>query len=104
MGTEPVAGGNTPSISRRKPWEPELGHRGDQVVPDRLLVLKELCGHHRTDGVAPPILGCRSTRTVPEPPGHWIAAAGLKFTAEHIEISHGADTRRSTERVRAATR
>src|SRR5215467_7833554 len=45
VGTQPVRCGDAPAISWHQPWEPEMRHRGDQVVADGTLMIEELGGH-----------------------------------------------------------
>ena len=88
VSTPPVGSGHTPPITGDEPGEPVLGHRGRQIVANRLLVFEKLGGHDRTDGMTPPVPGCGPTRTVTEPSGHRIDAAPDQVATENIEITH----------------
>ena len=69
--------------------ELELRHRGCEVVADSPLVVEELGGHHRTNGVAAEIGGVGSTRSIAEPPGHWVGATGLQLGVQDVAFDHG---------------
>ena len=56
---------DSPSITWLEPGESELGVRRRKIVPDGLLVLEELGGHHRTHRVGPDVVGTGVGETVP---------------------------------------
>src|SRR6185437_1035600 len=103
---EPVGRGHAPPVARHEPGEPELGHRRRQVVADPALVLEELGGHHRADGVAAQVLGAGRAASVPVEAGERIGATRLKLAAEHITVAHACSIRtahpRSQDRSRAS--
>ena len=78
VGPKPVGRGHTPSITGHQAGKSELGHRGDQVVPDGALMLQEFGGHDRTDGVAAEILRAGVAAPVPVEAGEGIGAARLQ--------------------------
>jgi hypothetical protein len=85
---QPVHRRHAPPVSRRQPLEPELRHRGGQVIADVLLMLEELGGHHGTDRVTAEVFRPGGTAPVPVEPGQRIGATWLKFPAKHITVAH----------------
>ncbi len=90
---QPVGRGHAPPVPRHQPGEPELGHRRGQVVADPALVLEELGGHHRADGVAAQVLGAGRAASVPVESGERIGSTRLKLAAEHITVAHACSIR-----------
>ena len=88
MGSKPVACGDTPPIPRHQTGEQEPGHWCHEIIADRSLVLEELPGDHRTNGVAAEIFGTRGTAAIPKEPGNRIEAAGLQRPTQHIARRH----------------
>ena len=88
MGTQPVERGDTPPVPRDQSGEAELRHRGTQIIADRPLVLEELGGDHRADGVQAAVLIAGRAAAIPIEPGHRVGAAGVQRFAEDVEISH----------------
>src|SRR5207302_8355918 len=64
VGAQPVRGSHTPAISGHQAGKMVLGHRRREVVADTALVLEELGGHHRADGVAAKVLAPGGTAPV----------------------------------------
>ena len=88
VGAQPVGRGHAPAVAGHESGEAVLGHRGAEVVADGALVLEELGGDHRADGVAAAVLGAGSTAPVPVEAGHGVHAAGLKLLAQDAAIVH----------------
>ena len=87
VGPKPVDRSHAPSIAGHQAGKSELGHRGDQVVSDRTLVLQELGGHHRTDGVAAEVLRAGCATPVPVEPGQGFRAARLSEPPKTLRSS-----------------
>ena len=88
VGPQPVDCCHAPSVPGYQPGEPVPEHRGAQIVADPLLVLEEFRGHHRSDGVAPPILRTGMAAAVSKESGDRVIAARLQRATQHVEISH----------------
>src|SRR5438270_10517413 len=85
---QPGHRGHTPAVTRREAREAVLGHRRYQVVADSLLMLEELGRDHRTDRVAPLILGTGATAPVAVEAGEGVCSAWLELSTQHIAIGH----------------
>jgi LacI family transcriptional regulator len=90
---QPVGRGHAPPVPRHQPGEPELGHRGGQIVADPALVLEEFGRHHRADGVAAQVLGAGRAASVPVETGERIGSTRLEFAAQHITVAHACSIR-----------
>jgi hypothetical protein len=98
---QPVQRGHAPAVAGREPREMVLRHRGDQVIADTSLVLEERGRDHRTDRVAPPVLGTGTTAPVTVKARERVDAARLKLTTERITIDHRTSIAWQTSRCRA---
>ena len=78
---------DSPSITWLEPGESELGVRRRKIVPDGLLVLEELGGHHRTHRVGPDVVGTGIGEAVPVEAGQRLEAAHLQRLSEHIALT-----------------
>src|SRR5690606_19306499 len=74
--------------ARLEAREGVFGCRGGQVVPDRPLVLQELAGHHRADGVAAQVVRAGAAGPVAEPPRERVEPAGLEHAPEDVSLRH----------------
>jgi len=52
MGSQPVGRSDAPAIARYEAGKVVLRHGSAEVVADATLMIEELLGHHRADGVA----------------------------------------------------
>lgn len=86
VGTQPIVGGDAPSVAGPQPGKCESRSRGRQVITDTALMLQELHRDDRTDGMASPILRAGATGAIPEPPGEWFGAAQLEFAAANVAL------------------
>jgi len=88
MSPQPVSRRHAPAVPRHEPRETELRHRGNQIVADAALVLKELSGHHGADRVASPVFRPGVTAPIPVEAGDRVRATRLQFTTHHITVTH----------------
>ncbi len=88
VGSQPVAGGDTPPIPGSQARESELRHRSSEVVADRSLVLEELGGHHRADRVTPAITRIGAAGPVAKPSGDRIGSTRFEVASEDVAIGH----------------
>jgi len=78
VGPQPIHSCHPPAVPGYQAGEPVLEHRGAQIVADPLLVLEELSSHHRSDGVAAPVLGTGMAAAVSKESGDRVIACGSK--------------------------
>jgi len=88
VGPQPIDSCHAPSVPGYQAGEPVPEHRGAQIVADSLLVLEELRGYHRSDGVAPPVLGTGMAAAVTKETGDRVIAEGFQPATQHVAISH----------------
>src|ERR1700734_4061211 len=88
VGAKPVHGRHAPAIPRHQPGKAELRHGSGEVVADATLVPEELSGHHRAEGVTPPVLGSGRAAAVTVEPCQRVTSTGLKLAAQHVPVAH----------------
>jgi hypothetical protein len=88
MSSQPVRGGDTPSIAWHESGKLVSGHWRAQIVADAALMLKELTRDHRADCVTAEVLGAGVTTSVSVKPGDRVITAGLQLTAKHVAVAH----------------
>ena len=88
VGLQPIHSCHPPAVPGYQAGEPVLEHRGAQIVAHLLLVLEELSSHHRSDGVAAPVLGTGMAAAVSKETGDRVIAEGLQPATQHVAISH----------------
>jgi hypothetical protein len=88
VGPQPIHSCHPPAVPGYQAGEPVLEHRGAQIVAHLLLVLEELSSHHRSDGVAAPVLGTGMAAAVSKETGDRVIAEGLQPATQHVAISH----------------
>ena len=93
LGACPVGRRDAPPVARDEAWEAVLRARGRQVVADPALLVEELRGHNRTDGVAPEVLGAGAAAAVAEEAGDGVSAARFQLAPEDISLSHAGQHR-----------
>lgn len=86
VSAQPFGSGDAPSVTGSETREAVLRHRGRQVVADTALMIQELGGDDGAHGVATEIVGIRVARSISEPAGHRIDAAGLQLAAEDVSL------------------
>lgn len=89
MSPQPVRRSHTPAIAWDESWEPVLGHRGREVVPDAALVVEELPGGYRAHGMASMVLWSGVAPPVPVEAGKRFGAAGFEAAPKDIALGHG---------------
>ncbi len=85
---QPVASRDTPSVPGLKSGKHVEGSRCYQIVADAPLVLEELSGDDRADGMAAEVGVVGVARPIPHPACQGIAATGFEFAAENVASSH----------------
>jgi hypothetical protein len=88
VGPQPIHSCHPPAVPGYQAGEPVLEHRGAQIVADPLLVLEELRGYHRADGVAATVLGTGMAAAVTKETGDRVIAEGFQPATQHVAISH----------------
>ncbi|BBX21962.1 6-phosphofructokinase [Mycolicibacter terrae] len=74
---KPIHRGDTPAVTGRQARKPIGGHRRGQIIADRALVLEELGGDHRANGMQSNVFRARRTAAVPVETGNRVTAARL---------------------------
>ena len=75
-------------LSRNQAGKAVKRHRRAEVVADGALVVEEIRGHHRADGVQPAVFRTRRTTAVTVEPRHRIRPARLQRFTQNVAISH----------------
>lgn len=88
VGPQPVGCGHAPTITGYQTREAVLRDRRAEVIADPLLMLEELLGHHRTDGVASSVLRTGAAAPVAIKAGDWVSAAALNPASKHVAVDH----------------
>src|SRR6185312_15873947 len=85
---KPIHGRDTPTVAGHESGKAVFGYRCHQVVADRTLMLKKLCGHDRTNCVRTDIFGTGCAAAVPVEPSERIRAARFERATKHVAIRH----------------
>ena len=88
VGARPVGGRDAPAVAGDQAREAVRRHRRRQVVADGALVLEELGGDDRADGVAAQVLRAGAAAPVAVEAGHRVGAARLELAAEDVAFAH----------------
>lgn len=102
VGAKPVRRGDAPAISRYQPREPEVRHRGDQVIAYGTLMVEELGRYDSADRMAAQILGAGVAATIAVEPGDRVVTARLEFAAKHVALAHYSSIAHGCVRTRPA--
>ena len=89
VGPQPIHSCHPQAVPGYQAGEPVPEHRGAQIVVHLLLVLEEFSSHHRSDGVASPVLGTGMAAAVSKETGDRVIAEGLQPATQHVAIFHG---------------
>jgi hypothetical protein len=90
MRSKPVDRGDTPTVAGHQSRETILGHRSNQIVANRPLVLQKFNRDHGANGVATEILGIRRTTAVSVEARDWVTTAGLHLSTQDVALNHRA--------------
>ena len=88
VGPQPVAAVTHHRSPGPEPGEAELGPGRAEVVADPALVVEELGGDDRADGVAAPVLRSGAAASVPVEAGDGVGATRLQLAPEHVAFGH----------------
>src|SRR6478735_1771767 len=86
VGARPVGGRDAPAVARVQAGELVLRHRRREVVADASLVVEELGGDHRADGVAAQVLRAGAAAPVAVEARDRVGPAGLELLPQDVEL------------------